>query len=64
LDKNDIQLIEMKAGVADNAIPKELNAIVFSDKNIEKELDLLIKNIKENYDAKDVFYKIEHIDFS
>ena len=64
LNQNNIDLAYLKAGVADNAIPKELEAVVYSDENLNEKLDLLIQNIKENYDTSEVFYKLEEIDYN
>ncbi len=63
LNQNDLDLAYFQAGVADNAIPKELEAIVYSDFNLKEELELLVKDIKENYDAPEIFYKIEKIGY-
>ena len=63
LSQTNIDLAYLQAGVADNAIPKELEAIVFSDENLDKKLDLLVQNIKENYDAPEIFYKLDKIDY-
>ena len=64
LDQNNVDLAYLQAGVADNAIPKELEAIVFSNEKLDDKLDLLVKNIKQNYDAPETFYKIEEINLN
>ena len=61
LNENNVDLAYFQAGVADNAIPKELEAVVFSNEKLDDKLDLLVKNIKQNYDTPETFYKIEKI---